>query len=101
MLLTHLTGNGDTWKIAPIIAASARILPQVIALYRTREGRWACAPQNAFLRCWLKHDRSAGLQAIERAANSRKVIRKQHCHRLGFAGERSLKIPVDAFRLPL
>src|SRR5439155_13664131 len=42
MLLPHLTGNADTWKIALIIAsyASARILPQVIASTVPENAAW-------------------------------------------------------------
>jgi hypothetical protein len=74
VLLANLT-NGDTWKVAPIIEryATARIMPQVVAYYQqSAEQGWACSLQTAFLRYWLKHDRPAALQAIEKAVNLRK-----------------------------
>jgi len=75
VLLTNLNNpNSDLWKITPLIEryASKNILPQVIAYYRNvRERGWACAPQTAILRYWLKHDRPAALQAIEKAVNFR------------------------------
>ncbi len=76
VLLTNLNNpNGDLWKITPLIEryASKNILPQVVAYYQNvRERGWACAPQTAVLRYWLKHDRPAALQAIEQAVNFRK-----------------------------
>jgi hypothetical protein len=76
VLLANLKNpNSDLWKITPLIEryATARIMPQVIAYYQNvRERGWACAPQTAVLRYWLKHDRPAALQAIEKAVNFRK-----------------------------
>jgi hypothetical protein len=74
-LLGNLTNpEADIWKVAPLIEryAGARIMPQVVAFYTAKQG-WACSLQTAFLRYWLKHDRPAALQAIEKAANSRKA----------------------------
>jgi hypothetical protein len=73
VLIANLGDNQSIWKIAPLIEryASARILPQVIAFYDDKEGSWACSLQTAFLRYWLKHDKPAALQALERAVNSR------------------------------
>jgi hypothetical protein len=78
VFLGHLNNGGDwLFKIAPTIEryASARIQPQVIALYRESEGRWACSIQAALLRYWLKHDRTAALRAIEHAVNLREDTR--------------------------
>ena len=79
VLLAHLNDpKADIWKVAPMIEryASARILPQVIAFYQQKaEKGWACSLQAAFLRYWLKHDRPAALQAIEKAVTFRKSTR--------------------------
>lgn len=78
VLLANLKNpNGDGFKITPLIEryATKNILPQVIAYYQSSniEGFcWACAPQTAMLRYWLKHDRPAALEAIEKAVNFRK-----------------------------
>ena len=74
VLLTNLNNNNNgIWKIAPLIEryATARIMPQVIAFYQSSERGWACSLQTAMLRYWLKHDRPAALQAIEKAVNFR------------------------------
>jgi hypothetical protein len=80
MLLANLGDNQSIWKKAPLIEryASARILPQVVAFYNGKEGSWACDLQTAFLRYWLKHDRPAALQAIERAVNMRYPTRSNY-----------------------
>ena len=78
VLLTNLKNpNSDAFIITPLIEryATTNILPQVIAYYQSsnREGfRWSCAPQTAVLRYWLKHDRPAALQAVEKAVSFRK-----------------------------
>lgn len=73
IFLGHLNSESDGFKIAPAIEryGSDRIRPQLIAFYLEHEGRWACSIQTALLRYWLKHDRAAALQAIERAATLR------------------------------
>ena len=73
--------NSDPWKTLPLIEryATGRILPQVIAYYQSaRERGWACAPQIAMLRFWLKHDRSGALPAIEKAVNFRSATGCYH-----------------------
>jgi hypothetical protein len=74
VLLAHLNRQADLEKIPALIEryATARILPQVIAFYGTSETGWMCSLQTAILRYWLKHDRPAALQAIEKAVNFRK-----------------------------
>jgi hypothetical protein len=75
VLLANLNSRGaDLSKIPSIIEryASARILPQVISFYQERvQQGWMCSLQTAVLRYWLKHDRPAALQAIEKAVNFR------------------------------
>jgi hypothetical protein len=75
-LLANLNNpDKDLFKIAPVIEryATAKIMPQVVAFYQQKaEQGWACSIQTAFLRYWLKHDRPAALQAIEKAVNLRK-----------------------------
>ena len=74
VLLVNLNNrDADTDKIPCLIEryATARIMPQVITFYGNEEG-WMCSLQTALLRYWLKHDRPAALQAIEKAVNFRK-----------------------------
>jgi len=77
-LLAHcLDKRADLFALAPLVEryATPRILPKIIELYRTAEGRWAYDIQESFLRFWVKHDRKAGLAAVERAARLRAQTR--------------------------
>jgi hypothetical protein len=74
ILLANLNNRrADMDKIPPLIEryATARIMPQVIAFYGSSETGWMCSLQTAILRYWVKHDRPAALQAIEKAVNFR------------------------------
>ncbi len=71
VLLRHLLAKEwtDLFKIAPLIGryATAKILPQVVAFYQKKEGRWPGDIRDGILEFWIKHDLKNGLAALERS----------------------------------
>jgi len=63
-----------SWTILPCIEryGTAELLPDVIAWYEPKQGRWACALQDAALGFIMKHDRKAGFKYLKEALTHRK-----------------------------
>jgi hypothetical protein len=53
--------------------ASARPLPEIQGVYEAHRGKWACAPQNAMLRYFLRVDPEYGVDRVRDALGQRKV----------------------------
>jgi len=47
--------------------ATKALLPDVLRFFQGREGHWQCVLQAAVLRYWIRCDRVAGLESLERA----------------------------------
>ena len=58
--------------------ATTNLLADVVAIYSTKEGRWACDIQNSALRYWIRSDPEEGVKALGRALQLRE---KTGCYR--------------------
>jgi hypothetical protein len=65
--------NPDLFVVMPLIAryATTNLLADVLAVYKTAEGRWACDIQNSALRYWIRCNPMEGVQALAAALKAR------------------------------
>jgi hypothetical protein len=72
-ILTRMEQHNESSVDFDLIAryATARILPRIKQLYESEEGKWACAPQSAMLRYFLKFDPRYGVERLKRALAAR------------------------------
>jgi hypothetical protein len=68
------TGNGNDLDFQLLARyASRRALPEVKSVYEVHRGEWACAPQTALLRYFLRVDPSYGTAQVSDALGQRKA----------------------------
>jgi hypothetical protein len=67
------TRDADLFSFMPLVAryATTNLLPDVVAVYKGAEGRWACDIERAVLQYWIRCAPAEGLEALAAALKSR------------------------------